>query len=68
MQRGAGWRNKSREQQFKRLLAKHSNYSNTLPLQKRIKEYSMTGGEGGEGLNAVSEKLGFSFFGKLDPL
>ena len=44
MQWGAGWRTKSQEQQFKRLLAKHSNYSNTLPLQKRIKEYSMTGG------------------------
>ena len=47
MQWGAGWRNKSRGQQFKRLLAKHSNYSNTLPLQKRIQEYSMTGGGGG---------------------
>ena len=68
MQWGAGWRTKSQEQQFKLLLAKHSNYSNTLPLQKRIKEYSMTGGGGGEGLNAVSEKLGFFFFGKLDPL
>ena len=62
MQWGAGWRTKSQEQQFKRLLAKHSNYSNTLPLQKRIKEYSMTGGGGGEGLNAVSEKLGFFFW------
>lgn len=66
MQWGAGWRTKSQEQQFKRLLAKHSNYSNTLPLQKRIKEFDDR--RGGEGLNAVSEKLGFFFFGKLDPL
>lgn len=64
MQWGAGWRKKSQEQQFKRLLAKHSNYSNTLPLQKRIQESSMTGGGGG--LNAVSEKLGFFFFGKSE--